>query len=213
MFEDLFQKLIRKREEAPPVLMEDPLPPLEPSEKRVGIRLPDSGEAMVEWIDTTDEYRREPAKVHDRSKHGIGLWMGVRLSPGWPALIQYRGKTLRGVVRHVKAVEGRWLAGLEVVESERRRADRFPYEFPCSLLWESDAKAREISGMIVDANEGGVQVSTETPIPPDTSVCVRAMGWRRFGTVVYSRSGTGDYRMGVQFAGGLISDDSADYDD
>ena len=175
------------------------------------MRFPGSGSATVEWVDAEDQFRREAATVRDSSEGGLGLCVPVRIAPGWPVLIEYREQLLRGVVRHADPRGDQWFVGFQVVSRERRRTERFPYECPATIIWEEGAACHEASGTIVDAGEGGVQLAIDGSPPEESTVCVYANGWRRFGVVAFCRPHESHYRVGVQFSGDAIPDGSSDY--
>ncbi len=210
VFDDLFQRLLRRREEEPPPAAP---PPPKPAEQRRAIRWPEVGTAWIEWIDAEDEFRRELATVHDRSMRGIGVLLEQRLTVGWPALIQHRDETLRGMVRHCDLRGRRWLTGFSVVGDERRRFDRTPFESPAYVSWQDGAEGRSAAVMIVDGGEGGVQLSCAEAIPVERTICIHTNGWRRFGTVAHCQFSQEEHRIGVQFVGEPIADDSKDYED
>lgn len=211
MFEELYNRLMFRRAFDPPPPLDAPLP--EPAKRRRAMRMPDRSQAIVEWIDSSDAFRRETADVQDSSDGGLGLWLSVRLTKGWPVLVEHRGFLMRGVVRHANESGGRWLTGLQVVRDERRRSDRFPYHSPARITWEEHGDSREAEARIIDASEGGVQIALGSEVSPATVVCVFAGGWQRFGTVAYARSQDNEFRLGIHFSGDAIPQDSPDYED
>ena len=209
VFDDLFERLLDRRSNQSQTPPQAPTP----GPRRRALRFPGSGAATVEFVDAEDQFHRQPATVRDQSEGGLGLAMSVRIAPGWPVLIEYREQLLRGVVRHARQLGDQWHIGLQVVSHEKRRAERFPYHCPVTITWEEDASCRQASGTIVDASEGGVQVAIDGTAPEQSTVCVYANGWRRFGVVSYCRPHESHYRVGVQFSGAAIPDGSSDYKD
>jgi len=208
----LFKKIMDRRPAGAspaPVLVP---PPPEPAQERESPRLPETGTVQLEWLDENDQYRRLEAKVHDRSRCGIALSVERGLNIGWPVVIAHGGTIYRGVVRHCRRGENDWRVGFQVVEDEQRRDDRYPFECAAEISWQADGETKRIPCSIHDANSGGVQIESESELPENATACLYYDGWRRFGSVAWSRRKRQACRSGIHFTGVPISDRSVDYD-
>lgn len=89
----------------------------------------------------------------------------------------------------------------------QRRHDRSPVDGKVQLEWTTqDGTHCSVMGKCVDVSETGMKLSVRDRIAPRTVINFRAagLGLHGSGSVRYCMSHKMEYRVGIEFTGGLI---------
>ena len=194
----------------------EPSPPSKP-ERRDQPRVPTDRQATVTWVaGGEDEERSAPCRqlirIRNQSENGVGVLIDPELPVGQSVRIVAAGLDEAGVVRHCRAVEDGYFAGIVLVKHERRRFERLPYREPALLRLSRSMEGRDQWPVtILNATPYGVQVGASARIPDSTRVKVVHADWQCLGSVCYSKPADDAYIAGIHLSGELFTADSAEF--
>lgn len=173
-----------------------------PRERRLGPRIPAFQTVLVEWEDLEKGLQAFAGRLENRSAEGLGI-RGPRMIPrGKTILVSVEEEpTVKAVVRHCVSGVGGFYLGAGIIAHDKRRSDREPMYFAAQISCTREGRRDDLSVMIRDASDSGLQLESPEPLPPDEVIEVSHLGSHREGTVTYCRRDDECYRIGVQFIG------------
>ena len=125
---------------------------------------------VAHWLDQDGRSRAGRARIVNRSRHGLGLWMATPIAPGAEVRLT-GGTTTLGVVQNCRAETEGYIVDLLRQASERRASPRRPVSGVATLMWQdSHGGDHSLRAEVLNASEGGVQILTPRALPVPTII-------------------------------------------
>jgi hypothetical protein len=180
-----------------------------PQERRLASRVAVEREALLTWNERLDEHR-VVVQVFDRSPDGLGLVLPQQLPVGLLAKVRWDNATaIQTVVRHCRAQESQFVAGLMHLPVQRRASERKPIQKAGKLYWDDLFDGRLASAVALrDVSIGGLCCHAARSIPVPLIVCLGTADWQYYGVTRYCAPVESGYIVGIQVIRSELSEES-----
>jgi hypothetical protein len=179
-----------------------------PKERRQASRVEVEREAWLTWNQQRVE-QRLAVRVCDRSPNGLGLLLPQELPVGLLAQVRWDDATaIQTVVRHCRAQESQFVAGLMHLPVQRRASDRKPVQKAGKLYWDDLFDGRLASAVeLRDVSIGGLQCYSPRSLPVPLIVCLGTADWQYYGVTRYCTKVESGYVVGIQVIRAELSEE------